>query len=1137
MATPKEAQEVVTKLTKKYGYLRPELLEKLGELNAEYLEELEEYKATTEKAISHSIKTLARTVYDSNARFIFELLQNADDNKFTEAAKKRRAPGITFKLWPDKIIIDCNEDGFTTKDLEAICSIGQSSKTISHGYIGAKGIGFKSVFMVASKVHIQSGHFSFEFLHRREDPGIGMVRPFWKTPDQTLDGPMTRMTLWLHSDGDAAETAHQRDVIDRQFKDLEVACLLFLRNLREITVERYDDSDVLAESRKFTKSGPIGRHRSGQSGQSGQSEDYNDSDEAEDYDNSEAFRNLNFSQDSEGSEYSWQSDSSGRVVILSTIQLQKLCNLYTAIYAKLVLSKDPTQDRINIEELFDEDVIYIPDEDAPYWVGRSQCRWHGPPLTTIDVLHNLYGRTLGDEQMTSLGLLFSKTLMIPDVSAEDIIEELKLIRDDWVMDPDEPSLNSIKELYRYLHESENCDSSAYSDGFRSEGLIYARSGGTWGWYKSSDCLWSSRTNIEGKAVLNTHYEEFEDFFVGCLGVKSLTLEMVYDELSRTRSQDVTDIKSKILVFASLLAAEPTDLEPAPILEASVFPLKYPDNPAVKLVKGNIDFAIADRDYLRQRFQGRAKILDLTLEQVRRASPFFEWLNFQGRYLSKRLKEITSVGAVSGVVVSSATQAMQRKAKYLLRIAATFESPRYENDNVGLLQQLHSVSVIETDTLSTTLSIIQDNRPISVESETGSVHIAETADSMTIYVPKDKRARAICFASVLPAAYADWLMLDPTNNRQGIVTEDMIPTLMSVFACPASALDTVLDRCGICKASSFSDIDDSSETEYEDSCEDDYEDDGKDDYEDDGEDDHQDDGEGSDASHTLTPNTGLEAGQRNNAPGFPRASSRQDSLSERSETVGRDAHENGVQSSSQTVLNVEHASSSISQQRHSPSLTARVHQPVLGHPSTASNSRLSMSPYLGAGLDSHGQYEILLQRVVDAARSRSSQFPQVTALNMQVLADALPGGDDDVDVESYDRAGVNIRVGSMSRLERDKRVGAAGELYVYELLFKENLPGWGRDNWQSRIRTYARAHPDYALLEAWTRSETSDLVYDDSQGHLTEKLINWGYLEAEKWQHACPKYYLEVKTTTGPCETPFYASGKQYRLQRPRRRFT
>lgn len=156
-------------------------------------------------------------------------------------------------LWPDKIIVECNEDGFTEKDLEAICSTGKSSKTTSYGSIGAKGIGFKSVFKVASRVHIQSGHFSFEFSYGPNDSGMGMVRPIWTTPAQILHFPITRMTLWLHVDGDPGGRSSHRDIIDRQFEDLEVACLLFLKNLRSIGIETYDYRHGLIQSRRITR--------------------------------------------------------------------------------------------------------------------------------------------------------------------------------------------------------------------------------------------------------------------------------------------------------------------------------------------------------------------------------------------------------------------------------------------------------------------------------------------------------------------------------------------------------------------------------------------------------------------------------------------------------------------------------------------------------------------------------------------------------------------------------------------------------------------------------------------------------------------------------------------------------------------
>ncbi len=62
---------------------------------------------------------------------------------------------------------------------------------------------------------------------------------------------------------------------------------------------------------------------------------------------------------------------------------------------------------------------------------------------------------------------------------------------------------------------------------------------------------------------------------------------------------------------------------------------------------------------------------------------------------------------------------------------------------------------------------------------------------------------------------------------------------------------------------------------------------------------------------------------------------------------------------------------------------------------------------------------------------------------------------------------------------------------------------------------------------WNARETADIVYDDVEGNLTRWLIDGGHLAEHEWQRARPQYFLEVKTTTGPCDWPFYMSKKQY----------
>ena len=82
----------------------------------------------------------------------------------------------------DRIQLDCNETGFTPADIEAICRVGGSNKTAKEGFIGAKGIGFKSVFKIAQEAHIHSPPYSFKFDKGRE---LGMIIPIW-VPEEEI---------------------------------------------------------------------------------------------------------------------------------------------------------------------------------------------------------------------------------------------------------------------------------------------------------------------------------------------------------------------------------------------------------------------------------------------------------------------------------------------------------------------------------------------------------------------------------------------------------------------------------------------------------------------------------------------------------------------------------------------------------------------------------------------------------------------------------------------------------------------------------------------------------------------------------------------------------------------------------------
>jgi len=73
-------------------------------------------------------------------------VQNADDNAYPAHVE----PTLAFILQSNGVVVLNNELGFTAKNIRALCDVGNSTKKGSNaGYIGQKGIGFKSVFRVS----------------------------------------------------------------------------------------------------------------------------------------------------------------------------------------------------------------------------------------------------------------------------------------------------------------------------------------------------------------------------------------------------------------------------------------------------------------------------------------------------------------------------------------------------------------------------------------------------------------------------------------------------------------------------------------------------------------------------------------------------------------------------------------------------------------------------------------------------------------------------------------------------------------------------------------------------------------------------------------------------------------------------
>ncbi|XP_074518878.1 uncharacterized protein LOC141784855 isoform X2 [Halichoeres trimaculatus] len=199
------------------------------ELNAEG----QKLMKVNQDRLGRSLDRLSTELYSKDTHFILELIQNADDNSYPSEVGV--VPALAFVVERDCITILNNEIGFQEKDIRAICDVGRSTKgKHKYGYIGQKGIGFKSVFKVTDCPEIHSNGFHLRF--DKTCGPTGYILPHWAEDRKPLDAHLkdlsvhswtTKILLPLRSE------SHQTRNL---FHDVHPSLLLFLHRLRSITI-------------------------------------------------------------------------------------------------------------------------------------------------------------------------------------------------------------------------------------------------------------------------------------------------------------------------------------------------------------------------------------------------------------------------------------------------------------------------------------------------------------------------------------------------------------------------------------------------------------------------------------------------------------------------------------------------------------------------------------------------------------------------------------------------------------------------------------------------------------------------------------------------------------------------------------
>ncbi|KAH7216265.1 hypothetical protein DER44DRAFT_765808 [Fusarium oxysporum] len=188
---------------------------------------------------------LGKHIKLSAKKLLYELLRYTNGKTFAKATATDESPFISFKIYPNRIVTDCNNDYLNKADVEAICQPDNGEQV--------KGANFKTIVAATKKTHIQSGNFSFEFQHNIFDANGDMMRPIWVTPVETIPDNFTRIKLYLHDQGSKEDIQNLGKVIISQFVSLQEECLLFLKDIQSMSVEIFDKDGKMHQSKYFRK--------------------------------------------------------------------------------------------------------------------------------------------------------------------------------------------------------------------------------------------------------------------------------------------------------------------------------------------------------------------------------------------------------------------------------------------------------------------------------------------------------------------------------------------------------------------------------------------------------------------------------------------------------------------------------------------------------------------------------------------------------------------------------------------------------------------------------------------------------------------------------------------------------------------
>ncbi|MDI6859871.1 MAG: hypothetical protein QMC85_05185, partial [Methanocellales archaeon] len=176
-------------------------------------------------------KIVSGDIWESSTRYVYELLQNAEDAKATE---------FQIYISKERAKIVHNGEPFTSEDVRSLCyALSKKDPNESIGYLG---VGFRSVFPITDRPEIYSGDYSFRFdkeecVREFNESTLYYFYPYWiEQPTEMVDHHKTTIILPF-------KTKENFHTTIEQLKELGIYSLLFLRHIKSIIIQNEESNE------------------------------------------------------------------------------------------------------------------------------------------------------------------------------------------------------------------------------------------------------------------------------------------------------------------------------------------------------------------------------------------------------------------------------------------------------------------------------------------------------------------------------------------------------------------------------------------------------------------------------------------------------------------------------------------------------------------------------------------------------------------------------------------------------------------------------------------------------------------------------------------------------------------------------